>query len=463
MFRSYLIGCGSVVLCVCGVVLAQSRGAQINVGNNGQDIAGDAANEVSAVMYPRGFNFMAAGWREFADKDSSLPAAGYAFSFDGGKTWTFPGTITHFPDDYDPAWVSDPVLTIDDDGLMHYVHLIWTGDCSGSPHAIYMSHSADFGQTWVEPREIMKIPDHNAVLDKPWVTTDTSTSSGHNNLYVVYVVWGDCANSGPLEIWSQRSLTRGDTWEGPIAVVDEPAELPVCAVDADGDLYCVYMRFDDETIRVKKSVNAKQNGRLMSWDALGGSCTGLIGQGTRDGGFVPAVGAHQPVIAIDTSGGPHRNNVYVAWAGQYQGGTDTDIAFARSVDGGCTWIGPTWLNTDHAMPPARNQYLPAMDVAPDGRIDIAWYDFRNSEENNLAEIFYRFSKDGGVTWSLEHRLTPQFDVHEGHPLESQKIGEYITVLGSYDSTRIIYTGTYEGEQNLYCRRYVHHFPRAIGP
>lgn len=458
-----VLGVVAALAGVCGSAWGQTRGVQVNVNGNGQDIGGDAANEVSAVVYPHGFNFMAAGWRQFANKNTSRPAAGYAFSFDGGKSWEFPGTITHFPNDYDPAWVSDPVLTFDDDGLMHYVHLVWTDGCSGSPQAIYMSHSGDFGQTWVEPRELVSVADKSFVLDKPWVATDRSTSSGHNNLYVVYVVWGDCSTTGPLEIWSQRSVTRGDTWEGPIVVVDEAAELPMCAVDADGGLYCVYLRAADETIRIKKSADAKNNGRIMSWDGLGGSCTGLVGQGTRDGGFVPAVGAHQPVIAVDTTDGPHRNNVYVAWSGQYQGGTDTDIAFARSTDGGCTWIGPTWLNSDYSGPPAKNQYLPAMSVAPNGRIDVAWYDFRASADNKSAEVYYCYSKDGGVTWSPNRRVTPQFNAHDGFPARSQKIGEYVTVVSTYDTARIVYVGTYNGEQNVYCKSYIHQFPLAIGP
>lgn len=437
--------------------LAQHRGVQINVNANDNDTTGDAANEVSAVMWHRNFNLMAAGWRQFADTETSLPAAGFAFSTNGGIDWTFPGTITHFPNNYNPAWVSDPVLHADEDGLLHFSHLIWTGGCSGSPQALYMSHSGNFGQTWVEPRTVIDVTDRSFVLDKPWVTSDRSHGTGHNNVYVGYVVFGDCATSGPLQIWSQRSTTRGDTWGDPVIAVNHPAELPMTAVDLDGNLYCIYLKSSDHTIRIVKSDNARYNGRGYTWDALGGSCSGIIGQGTRQGGINIAVGAHQPYLAIDMTDRVTSGNLYVAWAGRYQG-SDTEILFSRSTDGGCSWSAPTYLNTEYNWSYQRNQYLPAISVAPNGRIDVAWYDFRNSTDNKVAEIVYRFSEDGGLTWSAEKFLTPPFDVHLGKPGRSSKIGEYISIQSSIDTTRIVYVGTYEGEQNLYCRRYTHNFP-----
>ena len=54
------------------------------------------------------------------------------------------------------------------------------------------------------------------------------------------------------------------------------------------------------------------------------------------------------------------------------------ILFARSVDNGKTWSAPTKVND---VDPKRDwdfsDQMPTMGVAPNGRIDVAWYDYRN--------------------------------------------------------------------------------------
>ncbi|HWB71634.1 MAG TPA: hypothetical protein VG452_05400 [Egibacteraceae bacterium] len=56
-----------------------------------------------------------------------------------------------------------------------------------------------------------------------------------------------------------------------------------------------------------------------------------------------------------------------------------------------------------------NQYEPGISIAPDGRVDIAWYDFRNSPlppitgsghsgDEGLSEVYYSWSTDRGRTF-----------------------------------------------------------------
>jgi hypothetical protein len=53
-----------------------------------------------------------------------------------------------------------------------------------------------------------------------------------------------------------------------------------------------------------------------------------------------------------------------------------------------------------------NQIYPTVGVAPDGRIDVAWYDWRNdptytttADAGQFQDIYYRYSKDGGRSWA----------------------------------------------------------------
>lgn len=63
---------------------------QVNVDVGGANIVGDAANEPSITVDPKHPNHMAIGWRQFDTVTSNFREAGYAYTRDGGLTWTFP-------------------------------------------------------------------------------------------------------------------------------------------------------------------------------------------------------------------------------------------------------------------------------------------------------------------------------------------------------------------------------------
>jgi hypothetical protein len=77
---------------------------QVNVGANGQNIVGDAANEPSIAVDPTDNNKMTIGWRQFDSVQSNFRQGGWGFTSDGGFNWTFPGVL-------EPGvFRSDPVL-----------------------------------------------------------------------------------------------------------------------------------------------------------------------------------------------------------------------------------------------------------------------------------------------------------------------------------------------------------------
>lgn len=96
----------------------------------------------------------------------------------------------------------------------------------------------------------------------------------------------------------------------------------------------------------------------------------------------------------------------------------SEAYFTRSTDGGRTWSEPLNLTDDD---PARraDQYFPNISVAPSGRIDAAWFDFRNDPffapgaAGNMGtavgerywDVYYTYSLDGGATWSPNVRAT----------------------------------------------------------
>lgn len=119
----------------------------------------------------------------------------------------------------------------------------------------------------------------------------------------------------------------------------------------------------------------------------------------------PSPSLSEPIIQWSPAGGSQGTllAVYEDKFNQTQG--SEDIYFQRSTDAGKTWSTETRLNDDN---PANQtyHYLPYMSVAANGRIDVAWFDFRNS--NSFAEdVYYTYSTDNGATWAKNIRVTDQ--------------------------------------------------------
>ena len=78
-----------------------------------------------------------------------------------------------------------------------------------------------------------------------------------------------------------------------------------------------------------------------------------------------------------------------------QATTEWDIYSLRSRDGGDSWD-PIVRLTDAPGPSQRPV------VAVDGQeVHVVWFDARDGN----AEVYYKFSSDGGTTWGPDQRLT----------------------------------------------------------
>jgi hypothetical protein len=108
--------------------------------------------------------------------------------------------------------------------------------------------------------------------------------------------------------------------------------------------------------------------------------------------------------------------------------------------------------------PGNWNWLAETSVAPNGRVDVIWYDTRDSQLNNVSRLYYAYSWDAGATWSPNTAVSPSFDSMVGFP-NNDKIGDYVTLVSDATGADAAYAATFNGEQDVY---YVRLFPDCNG-
>jgi len=395
---------------------------QVNVDEFGNNIPGDAANEPTIAVDPNNPNRIVIGWRQFDTVESDFRQAGVAYSRDAGRTWTFPGPLTP------GVFRSDPVIVATADGRFQYLSL--ATDRPDCRFHCDLFTSTDGGMTWGEPVFAFG-------GDKAWITVDTTGGGGRNNLYETWTQGLGCDAYTSFA----RSTDGGKTFG------DESGGMPqwgTLTVDLNGTLYVAGIG------GVRRSEDAAFSNAPPSFSPLvlvdlGGGIVYSSSSGPNPGGLLG-----QFWIRANRSTGPLAGDLYVLASVSSRSGGGTDVMFSRSEDGGDTWSPPVRVNDD-AVGSGAWHWFGMMDVAPNGRIDAVWNDTRNTGGENLSELYYSYSMDGGHTWSKNVPVSPTFDTSLGYPQQA-KIGDYYGLVSDSAGVNIAYAATFNGEEDVYYLR-----------
>jgi hypothetical protein len=394
---------------------------QVNVGADGQNITGDAANEPSIAVDPLEGNRMSIGWRQFDNVRSNFRQAGWGWSDDRGRSWTFPGVFT--PGNFR----SDPVLDTDADGRFYYYSLKGTLLCD-------FFFSSNGGQTWTGPRSAFG-------GDKQWFTIDRTDGAGRGN---IYASWSLASNPWGDRVFI-RSTDGGNTFSEPIEL--RPAPIwGTLAIDQEGGLYIAgNASFNTNIFVIYRSLDA--------WDAFvdptfDSFVFNLGGRQVAGSGPNPVGLLGQVWIAADPSDGPNRGDLYIVGSVDPPGRDPQDIHFIRSTDRGESWSLPVRVNTDDRD---AWQWFGTMSVAPNGRIDVVWIESVTEEEPNIGGLMYAFSEDGGDSWSVPVTASPLFNSWRGWPNQN-KMGDYYDMVSDETGADLAYAATFNDEQDVYYLR-----------
>jgi hypothetical protein len=394
---------------------------QANVDASGNNILGDAANEPSIAVDPTDPNKMVIGWRQFDSIMSDFREAGWGYTTDGGLTWTFPGVLQ------DGLFRSDPVLHFNEVGDFFYLSLRSDGF---SFFCDDVWDSVNSGQSWS-----LLSPEKGALGgDKEWFTVDKNVGGmGHGFQYQFWTDFFACSFGG-----FNRSIDGGVTWQTPISIPNSP-QWGTLDVDTNGNLF---IGGESNTFYCIRSSDAQNPGVTPTFDQITPvNMGGDLGQGGING--IGLTG--QLFLAVDRSGTATNNNIYMLASVVPPGRGTTDVMFARSTDGGLTFSAPMRINDD---PNPQNDWhwFGTLSVAPDGRIDVVWYDTRNAVNNIDSQLFYCWSTDAGVTWAANVPVSNPFNPQAGYP-QNPKIGDYITIVSDATGGNVAYAATFNENPN----------------
>jgi hypothetical protein len=287
-----------------------------------------------------------------------------------------------------PSWTdsTDPNLAFDTEGRVYQTVLpfnaFWDASTLHPDGAIDMSFSDDLGQHWfkgnggfdLEQSPNASAKQHGHSEDKQWVAVNHI--AGNRFQDHVYAAWSIFDGSS-IKVRIAVSRDRGQTFARAVTV-NPPSQVGPAVtyilpqIDAAGSLYVPFVTFPPNgsasTIFVARS------------DDDGQSFTPFVPVTTVN--LIPTPGLpntrfRDGITETFAASPTHAGHVYLAY--EDWNGTDINVKFTQSADGGSTWSTPVQVNDniDAAGVPT-DQFQPTIAAGPNGAVAIAFYDRRRS-------------------------------------------------------------------------------------
>lgn len=381
--------------------------------------ANGPANEVHIAVNPTNPLNLIAGAKDYtlgASTDCGVTRvwAGYYWSLDGGQSWGnglmpgYPGGPPSPLTGYGCS--SDPVVAFDGDGNAYYFGLALTPGHAVS--ALWLAVSQDGGATWPLMAKVAEVPGAGLILnDKNWFAIDPVTN-------VVHLVWAFFDPVGIHIVTAQCVLVVCGPPVPVSGLLPDIVQFSSIAVGPEGEVHLIWY---DLGSRQLMYVRSDTQGAVWS-QPKAIATTQPIGQQPNGSFRSPPM----PQVIVDRSNGAHRGDVYVVFPDRRNDASD--VMFVKSTDGGATWTSPARINDD---PFGKSNFMPAIDVAPNGRVDVAFYDRRDDPANRLLTVYLASSADGGATWTNQRVSSAQFDGNLGrHQGGFAFIGDYIGIAST---------------------------------
>lgn len=444
-----LFGGGLCVLAAVALLLSGSGSRHASIRLVGTDatvnpsahIPGniDALNSPSLVQNPANSANLAVSSRI----DTPFFSCALDVTFNSGATWS--QTAIPAPKG-EQAKCFAPDLAFARDGTL-YLSFVTLAGAGNSPHALWVATSKDGGRTLSTPVRV-----HGPLTFQARLAADP------RDAHRVYLTWLQGLGTGTLKftgpgnpILASRSDDGGATWSAPVqvnAATFTHAITPVPVVAHDGTLYVLYVDVGNDVLDYEGAHNGHGGPPYPGYYTL------VLGR-SQDGGAhwqQSIVDSHvrpmaryivflapSPSLAIDGSG-----RIYVADTDIRLG--DPDVWLWTLAPGSRSWAGPKRVN-DTRPHDGTAQYLPKIAVAPDGRLDVLYYDRRADPQNVENETSFQSSFDHGQSFTPSIRLSSRpsdsrigFAAREGLP----DLGSRLALVSDNRAALGVWTDTRDG-------------------
>lgn len=380
--------------------------------------------------------------------DTPQPGCGLQASHDGGVTWTstvLPGVAGK------QVGCFSPDATFGPDGHL-YVSFTSIDRVAGLgvlPDAAWITTSIDGGRSLGAPVRITGPGAFETRLAADPVTP--------RHLFLTWLQATQTSTWGLVDAGNRIVVSRSDdggaTWSQPVPVSSSARALvaaPSIAVDHHGHPHIAFLDLGDDRLDYTGAHQGMGGPPYPKPWTLVVSSNGDGSPGWSesvvDAGVVPTeriLMSDPPRPSLKLGPG---DVMYVAFTDGRSG--DPDVRLWASHDLGRRWSPPRRVN-DTPLRDGTDQYLPALGVAPDGRLDVMYYDRRSDPRDVRNDVSLQSSFDGGRTFTPHVRLSDRsFDASIGLNANRglPQIGDRLGIISTNRATLAVWTDTRAGDR-----------------